>query len=535
MTLNDYLVGIHWHDVIVVGAGHNGLVAALLLARKGLKVLVLEERDVLGGAARTERPFSNAPDLPASTGAGLFGLMPPELLAEIGLDFPLVRRDPHTFLPTPEGETSHVVFGSDAERTKREIARGFSDADARAYEAMQTELGQLCDDVARTWLEPPVSIEETAERCVRPALRNAFVTLCRGSAGQYVERWGFRSDRLRALLRLNAGLGAAEDPWTSAGSGMRLLVGSMGRLPGSGGAWMAVRGGVGSVSRMIADEAVRLGVAIQLEAKVGEIVVEGNVSKGVVLKDGTMHHATAILCNADPFRMRELLAKEARLPPEYEARIDGYARDGGALKLCLAMSAPPDFACWPGGAYHAEDFAATAYLLPGEGHAMRALDAAYDAVAHGRLPDAPAVLFDLEPRTDTLPLGESGLRSASLFVGPVPFLDAARWGEAEAAYVERVFAICDRFSPGFQSLVVDTFVLPPPRIAAHFGLTRGQTQHVDNAFGFADRLPYATPVKGLYSCSAGTHPAGGVVGAAGHNAAALVLSDLGRGSRRPTV
>ncbi len=565
MTLNDYLVGIRWHDVIVVGAGHNGLVAALFLARKGLKVLVLEERDAIGGAACTERPFSRAPDLAVSTGAQLFGLMPPELLAKIGIELPLVRRDPHTFLPEHARngrDAGYVVLGSDREATKRALASAFSEADSVAYDAIQTELAALCDDVAKTWLEAPQSIEETAAAYVRAPLQRAFVDLCRGSVGDYVARWGIPSDRLRALFRVNAGLAGADDPWSTPGTGMRLLSASMGRLPGSGGGWMALRGGMGILTRTLADEAIRLGVSVQTEAKVGEIVVENGVAKGVVLKDGTMHHATAVVCNADPFRMRELLSKSVAastapvrsgvipaddgpqvapssrhgslLPPAYDGRLDAYARDGGAMKVCLAMSSPPDFASWPEGAYRTDGFGATAYLLPPEGEAMRALDDAYAAVAQGRLAETPAVLFDLEPPLDPEMEDAGGLRSASLFVAPVPYsLAGTTWDARENDYVERLFSICDQLAPGFRALVVDTFILHPAKLEAHFGLTRGHVQHVDNAFGFADRLPYATPVQGLYSCSAGTHPAGGVVGAAGHNAAMRVLADLGKGSARP--
>jgi phytoene dehydrogenase-like protein len=530
MTLNDYLVGIHWHDVIIVGAGHNGLVAALFLARKGLKVLVLEETSAIGGAARTERPFASAPELAASTGAHLLGLMPPELLAKMEIELPLVRRDPHTLLPTTGDR--YVTFGSNAAQTRDELVRFASEADAKAHEAMQAELSALRDDLARTWLEAPLSIEETAERYVRKPLQRAFIDLCRKPAGDYLARWGFQSELLQSMYAAVAGLPGTGDPWTTPGTGMSFLVQSMGRLPDSGGAWMVVRGGLGTVPRMIADEAIRLGVSVETEAKVGQIVVEGGVAKGVVLKDGTMHHATAIVCNADPFRMRELVGRSL-LPADYNARLDGYRKDGGAMKVNLALVGLPELACWPRGAYRQKGFGATTHFLP-ETNARAASAAAYASVARGALPEAPSIQVYLHPTLDPSTQDHEGRTSAALFVQPVPYeLAGTTWDAEESTYVKHLLALCDRFAPKMSSLVVDAFALHPAKIEQHFGITRGHVHHIDNGFGFADRLPYTTPVQGLYSCSAGTHPAGSVIGAAGHNAAMRVLEDLGKASRRP--
>src|SRR5215212_6854422 len=156
-------------DVVVVGAGHKGLVAATLLARAGLAVQVLEQADVVGGACRTEHPFGKAPGLAASTGAYLLGLMPPELLRTLELDLPLVRRDPHYFLPTLDGRS--LLLGGDRDSARAQFAEFFSEADARADEALGAELAALREDLAPAWLAPPRPVEETAERHVRPALR----------------------------------------------------------------------------------------------------------------------------------------------------------------------------------------------------------------------------------------------------------------------------------------------------------------------------------------------------------------------------
>src|SRR4051794_27163769 len=145
-------------DVVVVGAGHNGLVAATLLARHGLSVTVLERDRVLGGAARTERPFARVPDLQQSTGSYLLGLMPPELERMLGLDLPLVRRDPHYFLPTTTDR--YLLMGSDREATRRQFTDFFTEADRDADDRLADELAQLRDDLAPAWLMEPASVEE---------------------------------------------------------------------------------------------------------------------------------------------------------------------------------------------------------------------------------------------------------------------------------------------------------------------------------------------------------------------------------------
>src|SRR5688500_7094487 len=191
-------------DVVIVGAGHNGLVTAVLLARAGLHVVVLEEQEVVGGAAKTEYPFKKAPGLGISSGAYLLGLMPPELMSTLGLDLPLLRRDPHYFLPTTGDR--YLLFGSDGAAMQQQFLRFFSEADWRANAALNDELGRLRDDLAPSWLMEPLTIEETAEKFIRPELRGHFVRLCRGTARDYLERFGFESDLLKAMYAVTDAL-----------------------------------------------------------------------------------------------------------------------------------------------------------------------------------------------------------------------------------------------------------------------------------------------------------------------------------------
>jgi phytoene dehydrogenase-like protein len=256
-------------DVVIVGAGHNGLVAAIFLLRAGLSVMLLEEQPVVGGAVRTERPFRKAPNMPTSTGAYLLGVMPPELIEKLGLRFPTMRRDPHYFLPT-EGR-GYLLFGSDREAMKSQFTSFFSAQDWDANERLTEEIGQIRDDIAPTWLEEPLSIEDTAARYVRSALRQVFVDLCRGTVGDYLDRFGFRSDLVKAMYAVTDGFSGLTGTWDTKGTGMNFLVHNMCRLPGSDGTWMVMKGGMGTVTQTLAHEVTRLGGVIRTGVGVAKI------------------------------------------------------------------------------------------------------------------------------------------------------------------------------------------------------------------------------------------------------------------------
>ncbi|WP_229399361.1 phytoene desaturase family protein [Micromonospora okii] len=522
-------------DVVIVGAGHNGLVSAILLARAGLDVLVLEAADVIGGATRTENPFPRVPGLRHSTGSYLLGLMPPELLATLDVRIPVLRRDPHYFLPTPGGPGSpYLLMGSDHAATRRQLAEMFSPADVAADDAMQAELAALRADLAPAWLAEPLPVEETAQRYVRPALREVFVDLVRGSVADHLARFDFRSELLVSMYAVTDGLSGLNAGPDDPGTGHNFLVHNMCRLPGADGTWMIAEGGMGTVSRTFADAARAAGATILTGAPVAAITLDGGAAGGVALADGREVAARVVLGACDPYRLMELLPDGA-LPAPLARRMADVRRPGTTLKVNLALTGLPRFSCLPPGA--PSPFGSTIHLLPGSSSLvgggggespMAALRGMWADVQVGRLPEEPTIEWYLHTTVDPSLSDAAGHHSSALFVQSVPYSPAGTtWDAALPGYVARLVEICERYAPGTGDLIADAVPLPPPGIQAHFGITGGHIHHVDNTVSFTDRMPYATGIDGVYAGSAGCHPAGSVIGAAGHNAARRILADLG--------
>ena len=507
-------------DAIIVGAGHNALVAGLVLARAGLSTLIVEGKAVVGGAVRTEHPFPKAPELATSTGAYLLGLMQPELLARLGLDLPLLRRDPHYFLPTTDGR--YLLFGSDEAELERQFVSFFSERDLAANRALNAELAALRDDIAPTWLEEPLSIEDTAERYVRPALRSAFVDLCRGSVGDYLERFDFKSDLVKAMYAVTDGFSGLYGTWDTPGTGMNFLVHNMCRLRGGGGTWMIVKGGMGAITARLTELFLAAGGSLLLNQPVSEISTEQGVASGVGLASGARLSSSLVVAGCDPFTLRDLVGT-ASFPSPLSRRLDEMQRPGSTFKLNLALARLPRFSCL------SEDrgqFGPTIHLLPDEQNVMRVLREAFESVRAGKLPEFPTIEWYVHSTVDPTLTDGSGRLSSALFVQWVPSeLSESTWDAEVEKYSDHLLSICDRFAPGTSELVVDRMALHPQRIEEYFGIRHGHIHHIDNSFGFSDRFPHRLPIAGLYSCSAGTHPAGSVIGSAGYIAANCVLDD----------
>jgi phytoene dehydrogenase-like protein len=508
---------------VIVGAGHNGLVAAIVLARAGLDVLVLERDEVIGGACRTERPFAAAPGLGASTGAYLLGPFPPELLRALDLDLPLLRRDPHYFLPTAEPGRS-LLLGADADANRQALAAFTSEQDVRALDAMQAELTAMRDDLAPAWLAPPLPVVETAERYVRPALREVFVDLVRGSVAEHLGRFDFGSDLLPAMYAVTDAFPGLHGGWDTPGSGFNFLVHNLCRLPGADGTWMIVRGGMGTVTEALAARARAAGARIVTGAEVAAITTSGGQLDGIAVGDEVVE-AELVLVNADPIRLVELAGAAAAGPDASRVADLVRERPGTTLKLNLALRELPRFTSLP---QPVGQHRGTIHLLPDLDDPLAALRTAVDAALAGEVPERPPIEIYLHTAVDPSLSDDAGHHSGALFVQWVPNQPAhGTWDELADPTADRLLALVDEVAPGTSELVVDRQVLHPAAIEERFGITGGHIFHLDNSLSFTDRLPYRTATDGVYACGAGCHPAGSVIGAAGWNAAHQALADRG--------
>jgi phytoene dehydrogenase-like protein len=318
-----------------------------------------------------------------------------------------------------------------------------------------------------------------------------------------------------------SGLTAGPD---TPGTGHNFLVHNMCRLPGSDGTWMVAEGGMGAVSAAFAETAARAGATLATSADVTSLLVDGGTATGVVLADGRSVAASAVLAACDPWRTAAIAGTHA--PAELTSRLAVVQREGTTLKLNMALRALPTLAGLPEDA--PTPWGATVHLLPdATGRPLEALRRMWRDVEAGRLPEFPTMEWYVHTAVDPSLQDPAGHHSSALFVQSVPYRPAeASWDDALEPYVAHLLTIADQFAPGTSDLVADSFALSPPGIEQHFGITGGHIHHVDNAVAFADRIPYATGLPGLYAGSAGCHPAGSVIGAAGWNSAYRVLADL---------
>ncbi|MDQ2908531.1 MAG: NAD(P)/FAD-dependent oxidoreductase [Candidatus Eremiobacteraeota bacterium] len=522
------------YDAVIIGGGHNGLVTACYLARAKWKVLVLERRYIVGGACVTEENIF--PGYKVSTAAYVNSLFRPEIIRDLRLNdfgFEVLERDPASFSPFADGR--YLLLGSGISADRDEIAK-FSAKDAAAYPDYETMLERVASVLEPTLVQVPPDVAKPSLSDVLgmgklglsfkklgPRMGEALEVLM-GSARRILDRW-FESEELKATLATDAIIGAFAAP-SMPGTAYVLFHHVMGETNGKRGVWSYVRGGMGGLTQALAKAATALGVDIRTEAEVARIIVKDGAARGVVLATGDEFSARTVASNVDCRLTFERFIDPALLPPEFLAELRRIDYRSASAKINVALAALPNFSAYPGrrpGPQHR----GTIHLCPSQDYIERG----YDEAKYGRYSREPIVECTIPSAVDAT-VAPPGQHVMSMFTQYAPYdLADGTWDEAtKNAYADRCFEIVERYAPGFTNSVIARQVLAPPDLEAMFNLTGGNifqgSMDLNNLFTFRPAAGYAsyrTPIKNLFLCGSAAHPGGGVMGAAGWNAARAML------------
>ncbi|KAK4527885.1 hypothetical protein GAYE_SCF46G5818 [Galdieria yellowstonensis] len=541
-------------DAIIVGGGHNGLVAAAYLAKKRAKVLVLERRKVLGGAAVTEELIAG---FHFSRASYVQSLLRPEIVKELKLakhGYSVIARNPSSFTPLSDGK-SYLFLSPDVEFCKEQIAK-FSNEDATKYPQYLQWLSKLCrlvepffdeapydalyDDISRLTLAEKWSSYRAGFHLLRESVSSRremteFFELLFSNSAKTLKSW-FHSEPLLSTLATDSIIGTMAGPDTP-GTGYVLLHHVL------GGDWSYVRGGMGSLSQSLASVAVEAGAVIQTDTVVKSILVDeiqGKV-KGVETMDGRSIFSRCVLSNADPKRTFLTLCPKGSLPEQFLSKIRNLDFRSPVFKINVALNKLPHFRCFP----KRQTFEGEpTTLAAGPEHKgtihlgsdnLNMIEKAYkDCSAHHRPSAVPIVEMTIPSAVDPT-LAPRGQAVAGLFVQYVPYDAPWEDNNFKKAFVDRVFSLVEDYAPGFIESVIGYDALSPKDLERVFGLTEGNIFHgalsLDQLYSLrpvAGYSRYRTPIPGLYICGSGAHPGGGVSGAPGRNCSKVVLRDLKR-------
>jgi phytoene dehydrogenase-like protein len=524
-------------DIVIIGAGHNGLVCAFYLARAGLKVTVLERRNVVGGAAVTEEFY---PGFRNSVASYTVSLLAPRIIEDMRLaahGLRIVERKMQNFLPLNDKE--YLAAGE--RRTQSEVAK-FSRRDAERLGDFTKRLSTIADVVRALLLRRPPNVIEggwpgALAELIRAAplartlaaldmqARRDLVALFGQSAGDWLDSW-FESDPIKALFGFDAIVGNYQSPYAP-GTAYVLLHHALGEVNGKKGAWGHAIGGMGAITQAMAKACVELGVEIRTRSPAREVIFEKEHAAGVVTEAGEVFRTRAVVSNLNPKLLFGTLLDAALLPRDFHERIERYRCGSGTFRMNVALAELPRFSCLPGEGDHL-----TAGIIIGP--SLRYFEQAYhDARTFGW--SREPVVEMLIPSTLDSTLAPEGAHVASLFCQHVaPVLPSEEsWDNRRDEVADLMVATVDRYAPGFKASVVGRQVLSPLDLEREFGLVGGDIMHgtlsLDQLFSARPVLghgDYRAPVAGLYMCGSGTHPGGGVTGAPGHNAAQEILKDF---------
>jgi phytoene dehydrogenase-like protein len=523
------------YDAVVIGGGHNGLTAAAYLGKAGRKVLVLERRHVLGGAAVTEEVF---PGFKFSVCSYVVSLLRPEIIRELDLPrhgLEILPLD-GTFTPMPNGDYLWRV--NDHAKTRREIAR-HSKLDAEAYD----EYGKAMVEMARFVkpilnMTPPDPLSRNPRelakfwflvrrfRRLADADRYNQLQLMTMSAVDFLDQW-FETDVLKATMAASGIIGTFLGI-RSPGTAYVLLHHYMGEIDGAFRSWGFARGGTGAISNAIADAARESGVEIRTRAGVARIEVKDGHATGVVLDNGDEILADVVLSSVDPNQTFLRFIDDRELPGDFVDEVRRYKFRGSSGKVNLALSTLPNFTCLPGDGPHLRGALS---ISPSVDYMERA----YDQAKYGEFSRRPYIDMVIPSLTDPS-VAPPGKHVLSCFVQYAPYrLASGTWDEQREAFGDAVIDTIAGYAPNIRDIILHRQIVTPLDLEREWGLTEGnifQGELTPDQLFFARPVPgwaqYTTPIRHLWMCGSATHPGGGVMGAPGRNAALRILnSDRG--------
>ena len=499
------------YDVIIVGAGHNGLTAAAYLAKSGLKVLVLEQRDVVGGATLTEEVF---PGFKFPKYSYALVLLEGKVVEDLELEshgFRVLRVDPERVQPFPDGRG--IRLWEDDQRVAEELSR-FSRSDGEAYLRWSAFWGRAASIIHRYILTAPPTLSDLVMSVRGTEDEEVLERILFGSVFDMLDEY-FESEQVKAAF----GLSFNDAPLYYA----RMQTSRFGNKRYQG----VAEGGMGAVSQSMAQAARSHGVAIQTEAQVRKVLVEMGRAIGVVLQDGQEIRAGAVVSNADPKRTFLGMVDGDDLPPGFQARVRSLKNSNASLKLHIALSEAPDLSRYFGDEWDPK-YLARVRICPSLDYAR----AARQDAALGRTPDHPAMILQVPSVIDPS-MAPEGQHCLSIWVETTAFnLAEGSWDDVKERVADHIVDTLASYAPNLKSAIIDREIVTPLDLARDVSLTNGDISHLamtPEQF-FASRplrgwSNYRTPIEGLYLCGAGTHPGGYVTGAPGHNSAQTLLRD----------
>ena len=520
------------YDAVIVGGGHNGLVAAAYLARAGKSVLVLEKRHLIGGAAVTEEIF---PGFKFSVFSYVVSLLRPEIVRDLDLPAHGLEILPLESTVTPMENGDYLAMWGDHDRTRRELYR-HSPKDAEAYD----EFGRLMQHMALA-VRPILSMMPPDPTSLSPGELlsmaklgkhfrdlgeerfHALFKLMTMSSADFLDEW-FETDVLKATKSASGIIGTFLGP-RSPGSAYVLLHHYMGDIDGAFRAWGFAKGGTGAISEAIASAARRFGATIRVNAGVDHVIVKNGRAQGVVLEDGEEIRARVVVSGLDPKRTFLQLLDPKELPSELVETIGRFKFRGSSGKVNLALSELPNFTCMPGNGAHLRGAISISPTLD-------YVERAHDDAKYGAFSRRPYMDIIIPSMIDP-GMAPPGKHVMSIFVQYAPFNLTGGWNDRQReAFGDAVIDTLAQHAPNIKSAILHRQVLTPADIERITGLSEGnifQGELALHQLFFLRPTPewsrYRTPVDRFYQCGAGTHPGGGIMGASGRLAAMRILRD----------